>query len=364
MHLSSLECGVVIESTASTHKPSADGSCPASINVVVPTYNAEEHWPGLQASIDRQGIAPANILIVDSSSSDRTPELARSSGYRVLSIPKEEFGHGLTRQVACDLLPDADLLVYLTQDALLDQPDAISTLCAALDDPSTGAAYGRQVARPAADPIERHARLFNYPEHSHVRTFESRREHGIKSAFCSNSFAVYRRSALLSVGGFPAHVILGEDSVVAARLLMAGWQVIYAADAIAVHSHPLRLRQEFGRYFDTGVHHARERWLLQTFGSASSEGRSFVVSETRYLLRHAPLMVPMGLVRTWNKLVAYRLGRLERFLPLSVLRSLSAHPGFWSKQERKLPELAAATPSASAGTITPASSLTVGAAGQ
>ncbi|MGI4758792.1 MAG: glycosyltransferase [Janthinobacterium lividum] len=309
-----------------------------SIGVVIPTYNAEPHWPELSASLALQGIPPDHILVIDSSSRDRTRLLAEQSGYRVLCIAQTDFNHGATRQMACDYFPTAEMLVFLTQDAIPHGTGSIERLCQALDDASVGAAYGRQAPRVEASPIERHARLFNYPEQTQVRTFESRHKLGIKAAFCSNSFAVYRCSALKAVGGFPKNVILAEDSMVAARLLMSGWKVTYQANAVAIHSHPIRLRQEFSRYFDTGAHHSREAWLQKVFGEAQTEGKLFLKSEMQYLRKHAPELIPLALFRTLNKLAAYRLGKLQQHLPLALNRRLSGYPHFWQSiaaQEKK-----------------------------
>ncbi len=307
----------------------ATASLAQRIGIVIPTYNAESYWPELSASLALQGIPPDQILIIDSSSKDETRSLATQSGYRVVCISQKDFSHGATRQMACEYFPVAELLVFMTQDAIPHGDDSIKRLCQALDDPFVGAAYGRQAPRMEANAIERHARLFNYPEQSQVKTFESRHVMGIKTAFCSNSFAIYRCSALKAIGGFPTDVILAEDSVVAARLLMSGWKVTYQADAVAVHSHPIRLRQEFSRYFDTGVHHAREDWLQKTFGEAKTEGKLFLKSELQYLGAHAPHFIPLALFRTMNKLIGYRLGKLQQYLPFAISRRLSGHPHFW-----------------------------------
>ena len=301
-----------------------------SVGVIIPTHNTARHWQALSASLSGQGVPPDQILIIDSTSSDGTRDLAQQSGYRVVCIPKEEFGHGSTRQLACSYLPQVERLVFLTQDAILNDSTAIQVLCSALDDPEVGLAYGRQLPRPVADAIERHARAFNYPDVSQVKTFESRKVFGIKAAFCSNSFAVYRRSALEEVGGFPSTVLFGEDSWVAARMLMAGWKVAYKAEAAVVHSHGLGLWEEFQRYFDIGVHHHREAWLLETFGNAGNEGLRFVRSEQQYLKDSgSKQLIPKALLRTMLKLVAYRLGSMEHRLPVRVNRMLSTSPSFW-----------------------------------
>lgn len=301
----------------------------ARLGIVVPTYNAARHWPALQAALSRQAIGPGQILIIDSSSQDDTRALAEASGYRVEQIAAEDFGHGRTRQLALRYFPEADALLFLTQDAVPDTPHSLKRLAQALQDPGVGAAYGRQLPRPGADAIERHARFFNYPETSAVRTLESRATLGIKAAFLSNSFAVYRRTALEAIGGFPEHVIFGEDSYAAAKLLLAGWKIVYQADATVIHSHHFSPAEEFHRYFDIGVHHDRESWLLQTFGAAGGEGLNFVRSELRYLMAHDKAKLPIAMLRTLGKLSAYRIGRLWRRLPASVNRQLSSNRGFW-----------------------------------
>jgi rhamnosyltransferase len=152
---------------------------------------------------------------------------------------------------------------------------------------------------------------------------------GIKSIFISNSFAAYRREALLASGGFPKNVIFGEDTITAARLLLSGWKVAYVAEAQVYHSHSYTWKQEFKRYFDIGVLHARARWLLQEFGTAGGEGGRFVRSELRYLWPLHWSLIPSALIRTALKLVGYRLGRIEKRLSPGLKRRLSMHPGFW-----------------------------------
>ena len=83
----------------------------------------------------------------------------------------------------------------------------------------------------------------------------------MKTAFNSNSFAAYRRKALKDVGGFPINTILSEDMYVTAKMLLKNWSVAYCADAKVYHSHNYTIWQEFKRYFDIGVFHAKEAWI-------------------------------------------------------------------------------------------------------
>ena len=90
----------------------------------------------------------------------------------------EKINHGGTRQLAVDLLPDAEILVFLTQDVELVEANAVSKLLTSFTDPNVAAAFGRQVPRPGATPIEAHSRYFNYPAQSSTRTLASRRQLG------------------------------------------------------------------------------------------------------------------------------------------------------------------------------------------
>ncbi|HUX82747.1 MAG TPA: glycosyltransferase [Halothiobacillus sp.] len=306
----------------------------ASILIVVPVYNPlRQQWREWINAVQKQSIA-LSVCVIDSGSPFDVLSQAREEGFSVHEISQSDFNHGGTRQLAVDFNPDFDVVVFLTQDAILVSPDAITRLVEVLDHESVGAAYGRQIPRLGAGLIEGHARLFNYPETSHVCDFADVERMGIKAAFMSNSFAAYRTEALAAVGGFPSDVILGEDTIVAARMLMAGWKVAYQADAIVYHSHDYNHLQEFRRYFDIGVLHARESWMLDAFGKPEGEGGRFVRSELAYLLKHAPWLIPSALLRTILKYAGYRLGRMESGLPLRIKIACSMHKGFWVSDRR------------------------------
>ncbi|MDP2197770.1 MAG: glycosyltransferase, partial [Sulfurimicrobium sp.] len=275
----------------------------------------------LQALVG-QTFKPSWCLVVDTSSTDNTAEWAKQFGLDVRVISPEQFSHGGTRQLGVKLLADAEIIIFLTQDAILADETSLANLVGVFKDKSIGAAYGRQLPRDESVTMGAHARLYNYPPQSRVKTLADASRLGIKTPFISNSFAAYRREALEAVGGFPGDVILAEDMVVAARMLMKGWQVAYCAEAMVYHSHDYSMLEEFRRYFDTGVLHAREKWLLETFGNAEGSGKGFVLSELAYLAKNAPWLIPVALMRTGVKYLGYRLGRNEAFLPAGVKPSL------------------------------------------
>lgn len=298
--------------------------------LIVPTRNPGSLWSKWLAAVKLQQPA-AQCLVVDSESNDGTSFFDLPREWKLLRISATEFNHGGTRTLALQYVPSGnDVVLFMTQDAILATPDALQTLVSAFVDPTVACAYGRQLPHPDATPLAAHARAFNYSAVSRTLSMADQPQLGLKTCFLSNSFAAYRLEDLLEVGGFPSDVILGEDMSVAARLLMRGRRVAYVADACVYHSHNYTLVQEFRRYFDIGVLHARSPWLLQYFGSSDGEGVRFVRSELAYVWRHAPSWIPAAMATTLAKWLGYKIGRIEAHLPLALKRSCSMHKGYWS----------------------------------
>lgn len=305
----------------------------SSFAVVVPTLNPGLAWIDWLNAFVEQSVRPSRAVLIDSGSPGSEIDESLEYGFEIIKINKSEFNHGATRQKAIELIAgDCDIAVLLTQDAILAGPDALANLLGAFVDPSVGAAYGRQIPHQNAKPLGAHARFFNYGAQSGLRSLSSVPELGFKTCFISNSFAAYRVTDLLAVGGFPSDVILGEDTCVAAKLILAGKKVAYVADATVYHSHDYTMLEEFRRYFDTGVLHAQQPWLLRSFGGATGEGKRFVISELKYLARHAPFLIPSAMIRTVLKLLGYRLGRIYTDFPLSWRIKLSMHKGYWQRK--------------------------------
>ena len=300
-----------------------------NLALVIPTLDAGRHIDRMVAALKTQTLRPSRFLVIDSGSSDDTVARFGDAGAQIHPIPPSEFDHGGTRQLAVDMLAEAEFVIFLTQDAVPAHPEAFANLVRAFEDVRVGVAFGRQLPAPGARPIAAHARLFNYPGESYVRSLCDIPRYGVKTNFCSNSFAAYRRTALMEAGGFPDRLIIAEDSVTAAAILAAGWSLHYVADARVHHSHDYTLTQEFRRYFDIGVLHATADELVERFGRPEGEGRRFVISELSYLLRKRPALIPLALVRTVLKYLAYRLGQIERHLPPGLKRRLSMNSRYW-----------------------------------
>ncbi|WP_417539292.1 glycosyltransferase family 2 protein [Marinobacter sp.] len=295
---------------------------------IIPTYNGKRELERLLQSLAQQH-ATHDVLVVDSSSSDGTTELARGRVENVVVIPGAEFNHGGTRQKMVNDFSGYDVYVFLTQDAYLEDPYALGKIVEPFLDPEVAAVCGRQLPHHDANPLAQHARMFNYPETTEVKTKSDISRLGIKTVFMSNSFAAYRGTALTEVGGFPHHVIFAEDMYVTAQLVLAGHKVVYAGSAACRHSHNYTLLEEFRRYFDMGVFHSREPWIREAFGGAGGEGLRYVKSELGFLGLKRLYLWPTAVLRNALKLLAYKLGQREDRLPLALKRKVGMYKGYW-----------------------------------
>ncbi len=298
------------------------------IACIIPTYNGRSDLARLLDSLEGQ-TARFDTFIVDSSSKDGTLELARDRVGNVTVIPSVEFNHGGTRQLIIDRNPGYDVYIYLTQDACLANQEAVQRIVEPFSDPEVGAVCGRQLPHLDATPLAEHARLFNYPEGVQIKAMADVPSLGIKAAFMSNSFSAYRGTALKVVGGFPLHVIFAEDMYATAKMLLSGWKVAYAGNAQCRHSHNYSMVEEFRRYFDMGVFHAREPWIRDNFGGAGGEGMRYVKSELSFLGLKRLHLWPGAIVRNAVKLVGYKLGQQDARLPIGWKRRLGMYRRYW-----------------------------------
>lgn len=303
--------------------------------VIVPVLNAEKESEAFLAALQKQSLAPDIFLVIDSSSNDRSVEIFKSAGAKVHVIPRSEFNHADTRQMAVNMVENMDVAVFLTQDAILAEADSLKLLLAPFKNAEVGAAYGRQLPRRNADVFESYVRLFNYPCHSELRSFADRKKYGFRTCFSSNSYAAYRVCALKQAGGFPSGLISGEDLSASASILLRGWKLAYVAESRVFHSHHYTAGAYFRRSFDIGVQHTQMREQIRAFGGPEGMGVRYVLAETLYLLKHAPLRIPEAVSRNVLRYVGYRLGRIYQSLPLPLARKLSMQSGFWAHRVRE-----------------------------
>lgn len=300
------------------------------IDVIIPTYKPGKEFEKLIGRLQKQEY-PIHKIIIINTRTDIFPEELNRSNYKIeiTHIEPDQFDHGGTRNMGAGM-SDADIVVYMTQDAIPVDEKLIGTFAKIFEEnPDIGIAYGRQLPREECNIIERYTRRFNYPEKSLIKTKEDLPKLGIKTFFCSDVCAAYRRNYLLSAGGFENPTIFNEDMIFAGKRIYAGDKVAYVAEAKVIHSHNYTGRQQFHRNFDLAVSQAQHPEVFEGVPS-EGEGIRMVKATAKYLVRNGySWKVFMLVYQSGCKYIGYFLGKRYEKLPMWLILKCTSSRKYW-----------------------------------
>lgn len=308
-----------------------------NICVVIPTCNGGKIWEEVALQLSQLKNKSVSIVTIDSESTDTTRKTSEKYGFEVLDVKRSEFNHGGTRNIAaryCIETLGAKLLMFLTQDAILQSPEDIAEIITKKfsESPELAAIYGKQLPHDDANYIAQHARYYNYKNTSYKATPANHKSMGLKAVFLSNSFSVYNSQIFTTLGGFPENTILCEDMYFAARSIQNGYAIGYCPEIAVKHSHNYTPSAEFKRYFDIGVFHSCEPWISKMFGGAGGEGMKFLMSEFKFLLKRNPLHIIPASINNVMKIVGYKLGKNYQKIPPERRKAFSMHKAYWKSE--------------------------------
>jgi rhamnosyltransferase len=276
------------------------------VSAIIPTLNGQKYLDNFLQSLKAQSIS-ADSIIVDSSSTDDTSKVATQYGVNVLTVARNDFNHGKTRNLGINQVK-SDIVVLLTQDALPVDAYCLESLIKPLEDPQIIASYGRQIPRPDASPAERFARLFNYSDTPIVKGIEDLPRLGIKTFFFSNVCSAIKLKEFNDLGGFPENIIMFEDLIFAAKAILHGYKIAYVPEAKVWHSHNFSLVKQFRRYQDAGISLRNNAWIFE-HAKANREGIEFLKQEIAYLYnKHQYRWIPYAIAESIFKFAGFWLG--------------------------------------------------------
>jgi len=279
-----------------------------SVSIIIPTLNAGVKLGELLDVLDAQTIEAQEIIIIDSGSNDGSAEVAESHGCKLIRINKDDFDHGTARNLGVSQT-DSEFVVFLTQDAVPADEHMIAELIKPMQaDANIAICYGRQLPSHNAGPLERFAREFNYPAKSALKTRDDIDTLGLRTFFCSNCCSAVRHSTFDKLSGFKNDIIVNEDMLFAAKVIIQGYSVYYSAAAKVYHSHPFSLSKTFKRYFNIGRFFADNRWLLQHAGLKRYSVDMLKAGLKTFRQKRAPHYIVALLMEFVVKAVAYKLG--------------------------------------------------------
>ncbi len=312
-----------------------------NIDAVIPTYYPTERLFSLLSMLQKQTVPLRRIYLINTeedgflmalakqgmdpeSFADRYPQV------QVRHISKEEFNHGFARNLGMQLAEGADYVLLMTQDALPFDRELISELLSPFAaDEQMAVTYARQLPEKNAGVTERLTRSFNYPAQSRTKSQKDFETLGIKTYFCSNVCALYKKSVFDKLGGFVDPAIFNEDMIYAGTALQAGYHSAYQAGARVIHSHNYTAIQQFHRNFDLGVSQAQHPEIFQA-ASSEGEGVQYVKTVIKMLIKeHAIGEIPAFVTGCGARLIGYRMGKKYEKLPKKWILRCTMSPGYW-----------------------------------
>ncbi len=304
------------------------------VDVIIPVYKPEKSFFELIDRLEHQTLEVNKIILMNTEQkyfdrfADGSSFFSKYINICITHLPKKEFDHGKTRRQGVEK-SDAPFFVLMTQDAMPKDKYLIERLTAPLESEDVAAAYARQMAAKGCNVIERYTRQFNYPEEKCVKSREDIGRLGIKTFFCSNVCAAYRRDIYELLGGFTEHTIFNEDMIYAAGAVKAGYKIVYEADARVVHSHNYTCIQQFQRNFDLGVSQAQHPEIFSTV-SSEGEGVSMIKRTTGYLWNSGhKLLIPSLYINSACKYAGFLMGKNYRRLPKKVILKCTMSKDYW-----------------------------------
>jgi GT2 family glycosyltransferase len=250
-----------------------------SVSVVIPCWNGRRWLPGCLGSLADQQLPPTEVIVVDNGSQDGSLAYLGDEhpDVRVLALGiNTGFAHAVNRGIAA---ARGELVALVNTDVELE-PDWLARMSAAARDDGQVAAvackmlslHDRRAIYDAGDVLRRDGACV---QRGRFERDDGRFDQPEEVFGACAGAALYRRDALLAVGGFDERYFAYlEDVDLALALRRAGWRCRYVP-AVALHAGEGSPPQQ------PGAHHF-------------------------YVQRNTLLLVANAFPLRWLPLVAYR----------------------------------------------------------
>lgn len=215
----------------------------AKVSVVVPVLNGGDDLVLLLRKLSVQrGVRELEVVIVDSGSTDGTPERARALGARVIEIPQTEFSHSHARNLGADAAT-GNWLLFMVQDAcplgelwlhgllayLIDERErnVVAVSCAEHCRADSDAMYDCMIAT--------HYRFLGCDVHDRIGQHAGDDQLSLRTMGQLSDVACLIPREVFQRFRYRGHY--AEDMDLGIRLIQAGYRIAMLASVKVIHSH-------------------------------------------------------------------------------------------------------------------------------
>ncbi len=211
---------------------SLDPSYQPLVSIIIPTYNEAntiddklKNTLALNYPSDKVG-----IVVIDSASTDGTPEIAER--FERVKVIRQKERHGKSSALAeVFKVVTGEVVVITDADAILDE-NVLNEALPYLADKSVGAVTGKQVLVSPNITISQKSEQSYRDFFDAVRTLESRLD---STMIFNGPFMAFKRNVLEA----PPSDSVADDTEMALRVIKKGYRALYIPEAIFYENIPL-----------------------------------------------------------------------------------------------------------------------------
>ena len=115
------------------------------ISIVIRTYNEQKHLPEVLESIKNQTYKNYEVILIDSESTDKTVEIAKSYEVKVIHILKKDFNYSYASNVGVKNAT-GDIVCFLSGHSVPVKENYLEKINEIFQDSKIGGCYGDVIA--------------------------------------------------------------------------------------------------------------------------------------------------------------------------------------------------------------------------
>ena len=261
-----------------------------TIDIICPLYNAEKYINKLHENIKKQkDVQLKNINYILTKSNDNTENILKQLDCNYEVIEKSEFSHSTARENMARKC-SADILVFMTQDIIIEREDWMVNLTKCIGTGECEASYSRQTC--SNNTIEKYTREKNYSEESFVVSEKDIEKKGLKTFFFSDASSAIKREIFKQLNYYDGKIFpTNEDMYIAYKLIKNGYRIKYCADSVVEHSHKFTFKQLYKRYYDTGIFFKENDYLNKYKVNQAGGGLALYILKSALQDKNIPVLV-------------------------------------------------------------------------
>jgi glycosyltransferase involved in cell wall biosynthesis len=203
-------------------------------SIIIRAKNEEALVGEVLTAVYEQTFRDFEVILVDSGSTDRTLEIARTFPVKIIEIRPEEFTYGRALNIGCGAA-QGKFLVFVSAHAIPLSLEWLAYLLSHFSDPNVAGVWGACTERKT--PVRIEERVVRQD----LAMFLSKHTFGFSNVNAAVRADIWRPHAF--------HELLpyGEDKEWAYRVLQTGYAMVYDTRALVWHYHGDTLRQIWRR---------------------------------------------------------------------------------------------------------------------